>query len=72
MCKGRLESRGGGGGGEGVVYVKDINHLAKIDHFARWSFLLYITCINKYNILYSDKCIVRIIFTVVALGPVTC
>ena len=30
---------------------EDINHLTKIDHFARWSFLLYINCINSYNIL---------------------
>ena len=34
---------------------EDINHLTKIDHFARWSFLLYINCINIYNILYRDK-----------------
>ena len=58
MCKGPLGSwGGGGGGGGGVVYAKeDINHLTKIDHFARWSFLLYINCINIYNILYRDKC----------------
>ena len=52
MCKGRLWSRG-----EGVVYAKeDINHLTKIDHFERWSFLLYINCIDINNILYRDKC----------------
>ena len=56
MCKGRLGSRGGGGG-EGFIYAKeDINHLTKIDHFTRWSFLLYINCMNIYNILYRDKC----------------
>ena len=43
--------------GGGVVYAKErINHLPKIDHFARWSFLLYINCISIYNILYHDKC----------------
>ena len=53
MCKGRL----GGGGGEGVVQAKeDINHLTKIDHFARWAFLLYINSINIYSVLYHDKC----------------
>ena len=42
ICKGCLGSRGGG-----VVYAKeDIKYLTKIDHFARWSFLLYINCIN--------------------------
>ena len=52
MCKGRLGSRG-----KGVVYAKeDINHLTNLDHFARWSFLLYINCLNKYDILYLDKC----------------
>ena len=35
---------------------EDINRLLKIDYFARWSFLLYINCINIYNILYRDKC----------------
>ena len=35
---------------------EDINHLTKIDHFARWLFLLYINCINIYNIFYRDKC----------------
>ena len=55
MCKGRLGSRGGGG--EAVVLAKeDINHLTKIDHFARWSFLLYINYINIYNIPYRETC----------------
>ena len=52
MCTGRL-----GSGGTGVIQAKvDINNLTKIDHFARWSFLLYTNCINIYNILYRDKC----------------
>ena len=46
ICKWRLGSRGGGG--EGVVEAKeDIKYLTKIDHFARWSFLLHINCINQ-------------------------
>ena len=43
ICKGRLGSRG-----VGVVEAKeDINHLTKIDCFAKWSFLLYISCITR-------------------------
>ena len=31
---------------EGVVQAKeDTRHLTKIDHFARWSFILYINCV---------------------------
>ena len=42
---------GGGGGGEGVVKAKeDITYLTNIDHFARWSFLLYINCINSVTV----------------------
>ena len=44
ICKWYGGSRWGGGGGG--LY----KHLTKIDHFARWSFLLYINCIN---IIYS-------------------
>ena len=48
ICKGRLGSMGGGKGG---VYAKeDIKYLTKIDHCARWSFLLYITCINSFTV----------------------
>ena len=48
MCKGRLGSRGGGGG---VVQAKEyIIHLIKIDHFARSWFLLYINCINIHTL----------------------
>ena len=48
ICKGRLGSRGGG---KGVVYAKeDIKYLTKIDHFERWSFLLYINCINSCTV----------------------
>ena len=43
-----------GGGGEGVLQAKeDINRLTKIDHFARWSFLLDINCINIYSIVIN-------------------
>ena len=49
---------GGGGGGEGVVYAKeDIKHLTKIDHFARWSFLLYINCINSFTVHSVVPCL---------------
>ena len=47
ICKGRIGSRGG----TGVVYAKeDIKYLTKIDHFARWSFLLYINCTNSFTV----------------------
>ena len=47
ICKGRLGSRGG----KGVVQAKeDIKYLTKIDHFARWPFLLYINCINSFTV----------------------
>ena len=43
QCKGRLGSRGG----KGVAQAKEyITHLIKVDHFARWWYLLYINCIN--------------------------
>ena len=47
ICKGRLGSRGGKG-----LYKrkKTSNILQKIDHFARWLFLLYINCINSYTV----------------------
>ena len=49
ICKGRLGSRGGGG--KGVVLAKeDIKYLTKIDHFAKWSFLFYINCINSFTV----------------------
>ena len=49
ICKGRLWSGGGGGGR--VVYAKeDIKYLTKIDHFARWLFLLYINYINSFTV----------------------
>ena len=48
ICKWRLGSRGVGGG---VVLAKeDIKYLTKIDHFARWSFLLYTNCINSFTV----------------------
>ena len=38
-------------GGKGVVKAKeDSKYLTKIDHFARWSFLLYINCINSFTV----------------------
>ena len=38
-------------GGKGVVQAKeDIKYLTKIHHFARWSFLLYINCINSFTV----------------------
>ena len=47
ICKGRLGPRGG----KGVVLAKEaIKYLTKIDHFARWSFLLYINCINSFTV----------------------
>ena len=55
MCKGRLGSRGGGGG-RGCIRESRHQSSDKIDHFARWTFLLFINCINIYNILYRDKC----------------
>ena len=49
--------------GKGVVQAKeDISHLTKIDHFARWSFLLYINCINIYTL--CDRTLVYLIITV--------
>ena len=37
-------------GGKGVVLAKeDIKHLTKMDHVAKWSFYLYINCINIYS-----------------------
>ena len=46
ICKGRLGSRGGG------LYKrkKTSNIRQKIDHFARWSILLYINCINSFTV----------------------
>ena len=41
ICKGRL-----GSGGEGVR--DQISY--KINHIARWSFLLYINCINNFTV----------------------
>ena len=39
-----------GSRGKGVVQAnEDIKHPTKIDHFARWSFLLYTNCINIYT-----------------------
>ena len=29
---------------------EDIKYLTKIDYFARWSFLLYINCINSFTV----------------------
>ena len=46
ICKGRLGSRGG----KGLYKRKNTSHLTKIDHFARWSFLLYINCINSFTV----------------------
>ena len=47
-----LGGGGGEGGGEGVVQAKeDIKQLPKIDHLARWWFLLYINYINIYTLL---------------------
>ena len=38
-------------GGKGVVLAKEaIKYLTKIDHFARWSFLLYINSINSFTV----------------------
>ena len=51
ICKGRLGSRGGGGGERGCISER--RHQIsdkKIDHFARWSFLLYINCINSFTV----------------------
>ena len=43
ICKGRLGSRGAKG-----LYISERRH--QIDHFARWSFLLYINCINSFTV----------------------
>ena len=49
--KGVLGLGGGGGGGKGLYKAKkDVKYLTKIDHFARWSFLLYINCINSFTV----------------------
>ena len=42
ICKGRLGSRGERG------CISERRH--QIDHFARWSFLLYINCINSFTV----------------------
>ena len=42
ICKGRLGSRGG----KGLYKRKKTSK----DHFARWSFLLYINCINSFTV----------------------
>ena len=36
----------GGGGGKGLYKRKKTSK----DHFARWSFLLYINCINSFTV----------------------
>ena len=55
ICKGRLWSRG-----DGVVEAKEyIKHLAKIECFAKWSFLLYIYCIKF--IFYRDRPFVTLV-----------
>ena len=55
-CKWRLGSRWGGG--KGVVLAKeDIKYLTKIDHFARWSFLLHINCINSFTVQSVVPCL---------------
>ena len=53
ICKGRLGSRGGGGGGgggRGCISERRHQIFDKIDHVARWSFLLYINCINSFTV----------------------
>ena len=53
ICKGRLGSRGE----RGCISEEDIEYLTKIDHFARWSFLLYINCINSFTIHSVVPCL---------------
>ena len=57
ICKGRLGSGGGGGGGGFVFAKEDIKCLTKIDHFARWSFLLYINCIKSFTVHSVVPCL---------------
>ena len=59
ICKGRLGSRGRGG--RGCISERRYQISAKIDHFARWSFLLYINCINSFTI----KSVIGRLFTLV-------
>ena len=57
MCKGRLGSRGGGGGGRGCTSQR-IHHTSdKIDQFARWCFFIVhqlyeYTCLPELNGLF--------------------
>ena len=51
--KGVLGLGGGGGGGGGRGRISERRHQIsdkKIDHFGRWSFLLYINCKNSYTV----------------------
>ena len=49
ICKGRFGSRGGG---RGCISERrhQISDKKKKKHFARWSFLLYINCINRFTV----------------------
>ena len=49
--KGVLGLGGGGGWERGCISKKkDITYLKDIDDLARWSFLLYINCINSFTV----------------------
>ena len=50
ICKGRLGSRGGGGGGRERISERRHQISCKINHLARWSFLLCINCINSFTV----------------------
>ena len=50
ICKGRLGSRGVGGGRGCISERRHQISDKKIDHFARWPFLLYINCINSFTV----------------------
>ena len=44
--------------GKGDAEAKEyITPLIKIDHFARWSFLLYINCIHIHNLSCYNVCL---------------
>ena len=55
ICKGRLGSRGGGERGRISERRDHISY--KINHFARWSFLLYINCINSFSVQSVVPCL---------------
>ena len=46
ICKGRLGSRGK----RGCISERRHQLSDKKDHFTRWSFLLYINCINSFTV----------------------